>query len=120
MRGSKKLQSLETNSHKKLEFANDRTMNEKIIDMGYSNKCYVASDVSYRENLDKCDSEAIRKFYSADLFILYLGMTRWISIISKKHTKMIGVICAHAFLPIAQSTDNIFGNNNDTCDGAFL
>uniref|UniRef100_F1KS75 MAGUK p55 subfamily member 5 n=1 Tax=Ascaris suum TaxID=6253 RepID=F1KS75_ASCSU len=59
LRGSKKLQSLETNSHKKLEFANDRTMNEKIIDMGYSNKCYVASDVSYRENLDKCDSEAI-------------------------------------------------------------
>uniref|UniRef100_A0A915C7P9 MAGUK p55 subfamily member 5 n=1 Tax=Parascaris univalens TaxID=6257 RepID=A0A915C7P9_PARUN len=59
LRGSKKLQSLETGSLKKIEFAYDKTANEKIIEMGYSNRCYVASDVSYRESLGKCDSEAI-------------------------------------------------------------
>ncbi|VDM49010.1 unnamed protein product [Toxocara canis] len=60
LRGSKKLQSLENTNHsKKLEIANGKVLNEETMDMGYSNKCYVTSDVSYRENLDKCHDEPI-------------------------------------------------------------
>ncbi|VDK59336.1 unnamed protein product [Anisakis simplex] len=60
LRGSKKLQALEDkDAQAKLELANGKALNEKTVDMGYSNKCYVTSDVSYRENLDKMQSEAI-------------------------------------------------------------
>ncbi|VDD89372.1 unnamed protein product [Enterobius vermicularis] len=60
LRGSKKLQSLENNTRRKLELANGGCQNDNSDLAGYSNKCYVTSDISYQENLGNLPSEAIQ------------------------------------------------------------
>ncbi|MFH4979694.1 hypothetical protein AB6A40_006403 [Gnathostoma spinigerum] len=62
LRGSRKLRALEDNRTKSADVNDGEIPRMKTEPFGYSNRCYISADNSYRENLDSLQNEPIRMY----------------------------------------------------------